>query len=115
MKAGDTFTPLQDEPFSSKVLVEGLQSPWNMAINRNGHLWVTELGGNILLVNAKTGKHQVIHHFDDVVNGGQQAVVNNLVGVVDRKFTTPTTNRQADVRNNIEWFRFGTVTMTEMV
>lgn len=42
-----------------------------MAIDRNGQLWVTELGGNILLVDSKTGKHQVIHHFDDVVNGGQ--------------------------------------------
>ncbi|VEH65603.1 dehydrogenase, PQQ-dependent, s-GDH family [Rodentibacter pneumotropicus] len=52
--------------------MEGLQSPWDMAIDRNGQLWVTEVGGNILLVDAETGKHQVIHHFDDVVNGGQQ-------------------------------------------
>ncbi|MCQ9122283.1 hypothetical protein BKG95_06775 [Rodentibacter pneumotropicus] len=71
-EAGDKFNTQQVEPFSGKVLVEGLQSPWDMAIDRNGQLWVTEVGGNILLVDSETGKHQIIHHFDDVVNGGQQ-------------------------------------------
>ena len=66
------FDLRQAEPFTGKVLVEGLQSPWDMAIDRNGQLWVTELRGNILLIDAKTGKQQIIHHFDDVVNGGQQ-------------------------------------------
>ncbi|OOF35593.1 hypothetical protein BKK49_12445 [Rodentibacter rarus] len=43
-----------------------------MAIDRNRLLWITEVGGNILLVDAEMGKHQVIHHFEDVVNGGHQ-------------------------------------------
>lgn len=51
---------------------------------------------------------------DDLIVSQCEAVVNNLVGVVDRKFVTPTANRQADVRNKIEWFRLGTVTVTEM-
>lgn len=51
---------------------------------------------------------------DNLIVSQCEAVVNNLVGVVDRKFTTPTANRQADVRNKIEWFRLGTVTVTEM-
>lgn len=50
-KTGDKFNTQQSEPFSGKVLLEGLQSPWDMAIDRKGQLWVTELGGNILLVN----------------------------------------------------------------
>lgn len=52
---------------------------------------------------------------DDLIVSQCEAVVNNLLGVVDRKFTTPTANRQADVRNKIEWFRLGTVTVTEMM
>lgn len=52
---------------------------------------------------------------DNLIVSQCEAVVNNLVGVVDRKFVTPTANRQADVRNKIEWFRLGTVTVTEMM
>lgn len=51
---------------------------------------------------------------DDLIVSQCEAVVNNLVGVVDRQFTTPTTNRKADVVNKIEWFRLGTVTVTEL-
>lgn len=51
---------------------------------------------------------------DDLIVSQCEAAVNNLIGVVDRKFTTPTTNRKADVINKIEWFRLGTVTVTEM-
>lgn len=51
---------------------------------------------------------------DDLIVSQCEAVVNNLVGVVDRKFITPTVNRAADVRSKIEWFRLGNVTVTEM-
>ncbi|BFU64702.1 baseplate J/gp47 family protein [Rodentibacter abscessus] len=51
---------------------------------------------------------------DDLIVSQCEAVVNNLVGVVDRKFTTPTANRKADVTSKIEWFRLGTVTVTEL-
>lgn len=51
---------------------------------------------------------------DDLIVSQCEAVVNNLIGVVDRKFTTPTTNRKADVVNKIEWFRLGTITVMEM-
>lgn len=51
---------------------------------------------------------------DDLIVSQCEAVVNNLVGVVDRKFITPRANRNADVINKIEWFRLGLVTVTEM-
>ena len=51
---------------------------------------------------------------DDLIVSQCEAVVNNLVGVVDRKFTAPITNLKADVRTKIEWFRLGTITVTEM-
>lgn len=51
---------------------------------------------------------------DDLIVSQCEAAVNNLVGVVDRKFITPTTNRTADVTSKIEWFRLGQVTVTEM-
>ncbi|OOF86701.1 baseplate J protein [Rodentibacter ratti] len=51
---------------------------------------------------------------DELIVSQCETVVNNLIGVVDRKFTTPTTNLKADVVNKIEWFRLGTITVTEM-
>lgn len=51
---------------------------------------------------------------DDLIVSQCEAVVNNLVGVVDRKFTAPITNLKADVRTKIEWFRLGMITVTEM-
>ncbi|HHF7319859.1 TPA: baseplate J/gp47 family protein, partial [Haemophilus influenzae] len=51
---------------------------------------------------------------DDLIVSQCEAVVNNLVGVVDRKFMAPITNLKADVRTKIEWFRLGQITVTEM-
>lgn len=51
---------------------------------------------------------------DTLIVSQCEAVVNNLVGVVDRKFTAPITNLKADVLTKIEWFRLGTITVTEM-
>ena len=51
---------------------------------------------------------------DDLIVSQCEAVINNLIGVVDRRFTAPTANRKADIVNKIEWFRLGEVTVTEM-
>ena len=51
---------------------------------------------------------------DDLIVSQCEAVVNNLIGVVDRRFIAPTANQKADVVNKIEWFRLGEVTVTEM-
>lgn len=51
---------------------------------------------------------------DDLIVSQCEAVVNNLIGVVDRRFTAPTANRKADIVNKIEWFRLGDVNVTEM-
>ncbi|HDR1020941.1 TPA: baseplate J/gp47 family protein [Pasteurella multocida] len=51
---------------------------------------------------------------DELIVSQCEAIVNNLIGVVDRRFTTPTANKKADVVSKIEWFRLGTVSVTEM-
>lgn len=51
---------------------------------------------------------------DDLIVSQCKAVVNNLIGVVDRRFIAPTANQKADIVNKIEWFRLGEVTVTEM-
>ena len=51
---------------------------------------------------------------DDLIVSQCEAVVNNLIDVVDRRFTAPTANRKADIVNKIEWFRLGEITVTEM-
>ena len=51
---------------------------------------------------------------DDLIVSQCEAVINNLIGVVDRRFIAPTANQKADIINKIEWFRFGEITVTEM-
>lgn len=51
---------------------------------------------------------------DDLIVSQCEAVVNNLIGVVDRRFIAPTANQKADIVNKIEWFRLGEITVTEM-
>lgn len=51
---------------------------------------------------------------DDLIVSQCEAVVNNLIGVVDRRFIAPTANQKADIINKIEWFRLGEITVTEM-
>lgn len=51
---------------------------------------------------------------DDLIVSQCEAVVSDLIGVVDRHFVAPNANRKADVINKIEWFRLGEITVTEM-
>ena len=51
---------------------------------------------------------------DDLIVSQCEAVVSDLIGVVDRRFVAPNANRKADVINKIEWFRLGDVNVTEM-
>lgn len=51
---------------------------------------------------------------DDLIVSQCEAVINNLIGVVDRRFIAPTVNQKADIINKIEWFRLGEITVTEM-
>lgn len=51
---------------------------------------------------------------NDLIVSQCEAVINNLIGVVDRRFIAPTANQKADIINKIEWFRLGEITVTEM-
>ena len=51
---------------------------------------------------------------DDLIVSQCEAVINNLISVVDRRFIAPTANQKADIINKIEWFRLGEITVTEM-
>ena len=51
---------------------------------------------------------------DDFIVSQCEAIVSDLIGVVDRRFVSPTANRKADVVSRIEWFRLGNVTVSEM-
>lgn len=50
----------------------------------------------------------------DLVISQCEAIVSDLIGVVDRRFISPNANRKANITQKIEWFRLGTVTVTEM-
>lgn len=51
---------------------------------------------------------------DDFIVSQCEAVVSDLIGVVDRRFIAPTANRKANITTQIEWFRLGTVAVSEM-
>lgn len=51
---------------------------------------------------------------DDFVVSQCEAVVSDLIGVVDRRFIAPSANRKVNLTTGIEWFRLGTVTVSEM-
>ena len=51
---------------------------------------------------------------DDLIVSQCEAVVSDLIGVVDRRFVAPNANRKADVINKLAWFRLGEITVTEM-
>lgn len=64
--------------------------------------------------NALTDYFNGLIPGDDLIVSQCEAVVSDLIGVVDRRFVAPNTNRKADIINKIEWFRLGNVNVTEM-
>nr|DAP52763.1 MAG TPA: Baseplate J like protein [Caudoviricetes sp.] len=64
--------------------------------------------------NALTDYFNGLIPGDDLIVSQCEAVVSDLIGVVDRRFVAPNTNRKADIINKIEWFRLGDVNVTEM-
>lgn len=51
---------------------------------------------------------------DSVFVSQCEAIVSDLIGVVDRKITMPLENLTANLSQNVEWFRLGSVTVEEM-
>lgn len=68
----------------------------------------------IAISNALTDYFNGLIPGDDLIVSQCEAVVSDLIGVVDRRFIAPNANRKADVINKIEWFRLGEITVTEM-
>lgn len=64
--------------------------------------------------NALTDYFNGLIPGDDLIVSQCEAVVSDLIGVVDRRFIAPTANQKADIVNKIEWFRLGEITVTEM-
>lgn len=64
--------------------------------------------------NALTDYFNGLIPGDDLIVSQCEAVVSDLIGVVDRHFVAPNANRKADVINKIEWFRLGEITVKEM-
>lgn len=51
---------------------------------------------------------------DDFIVSQCEAVVSDLIGVVDRRFINPIANRKANLNSGIEWFRLGSINVSEM-
>jgi len=64
-------------PFDEKVLVRGLQSPWEVTWGPDNYLWVTErTGGRVTRINPADGSHELAIRFSDAVSpGGQDGVL----------------------------------------
>lgn len=79
------------------------------------------LGNGISLEEMRKSIHEALNtHFntiipaDDLIISQCEAIISDLIGIVDRRFITPTANRKADITSKIEWFRLGNITVTEM-
>ncbi|MDR2300540.1 MAG: PQQ-dependent sugar dehydrogenase [Deltaproteobacteria bacterium] len=60
------------EPFGGQVILEGLESPWNMVWGPGGELWITERQGKrVISVDPATGKKEVLVQIDEVFTGPQ--------------------------------------------
>lgn len=117
----------EDNPTLDKVDIDIGETAWN-AVKRCAKPDVTKVNfdiqvkiSGITLVEIKVAIQKALaDYFNTLIPGDElivsqcEAVVNNLIGVVDRRFTTPTANKKADVVSKIEWFRLGTVSVTEM-
>lgn len=76
---------------------------------------------NRSLAEMQSDIHQALSRYfnnlvpaDDLIISQCEAVVSDLIGVVDRRFLRPTANRQADLTTKVEWFRLGNVIVTEI-
>lgn len=71
----ETPIPIEEgqEPFAMEVLVEGLESPWEVTYGPDDWLWVTERqGARITRVNPADGTTAVAVEIDDDVHIGPQ-------------------------------------------
>ncbi|AHG74189.1 Baseplate J [Mannheimia sp. USDA-ARS-USMARC-1261] len=70
-----------------------------------------------ITTEIKTALGDYFNHLapaDSVIVSQCEAIVSDLIGVIDRKITTPIENLTADLSQNVEWFRLGNVTVEEM-
>lgn len=66
-----------DQSFETKVIIEGLENPWNMCVAPDGWLWVSErTGKRITRVNPETGEKKVALTIDEAYpDQGHQGVL----------------------------------------
>lgn len=51
---------------------------------------------------------------DSLIVSQCEAIVSDLIGVVDRRIVSPSVNLHADIISGVEWFRFGQVNVELM-
>lgn len=80
-----------------------------------------KLDGIELAVAKERIQAALSEYFDSLIPGDGiivsqiEAVISDVAGINDRRLTSPTTNRDADTANKIEWFKLGAVNITAMV
>ena len=105
----------QERPVTAKE--SKVVKPDVTKVNFNIHVKISGVALNDIktaIRNALTDYFNGLIPGDDLIVSQCEAVVSDLIGVVDRRFVAPNANRKADVINKIEWFRLGEITVTEM-
>jgi PQQ-dependent dehydrogenase (s-GDH family) len=75
--AGDAIPTA--EPFSGKVLLEGLDAPWGMVWGPDGKLWITERQGKrVVEVDPATAEKTVLVEINEVQTGPQHEGILGL-------------------------------------
>lgn len=76
---------------------------------------------NVSLTEMQQTIHDALAGYFNNLSPGQdlilsqcEAIVSDLIGVVDRRITSPSANKIANVQTKIEWFRLGNVNVSLM-
>lgn len=67
------------EPVTPRVLLTGLDTPWEILWGPDNWIWMTERGGRVSRVNPATGEHDVVAVIDDVVETGEAGMLGMAV------------------------------------
>jgi len=73
--ASDTMQDVERENFKTRTLVGDLDTPWDIALDPSGRLWVTERGGRVTVIDTTTGQAQQVGVIAEVLERGESGLM----------------------------------------
>jgi hypothetical protein len=71
---GRGLAPMQAQEFDATVITTGLDTPWDMTWGPDSMIWLSERGGRISRIDAKTGRRTTAGEVDGVSQRGESGL-----------------------------------------